>query len=151
MEEMAEQYIKNMIILNKFFLYKIDKEKTVSSSNLNNLNDKQVFYHDPVEILAIVDIEKTSNTSYTEKNKARYEEYGNITLNVLEKTLKDLNVFIEYGDYVAIEYNSSFIFYSVINNDKKNISLDKSFAGMAPFFKSIECTPIDQNEITMQI
>ena len=147
---MAEEYMKNMIVLNTFFLYKVDKSKTYHTDNLKDLKPYQIFYHDPVEVLSIVEIDDSKNTTYTDNNKARYEEYGNIKLHVLEKTLKDLNVVLEFGDYVAINRNNSYIYYSIIDNDKKNISLNKSFAGYESIFKSIECTPIDQNEISLQ-
>ncbi len=146
-EEIGEEYLK-AVLNHKAHVYKVDKDKTASPQGFVESSGNEIFYADPVEVPCILKIESQTNESYAD-SVARYEEYGNITIFVYEKTLRDLKLFIDYGDYVAIEVKDKFVFYTVVNNDIKNISFDKSFGGFAPLFKAIECAPSDQNEIQL--
>ena len=146
-EEVSEEYIK-MVLNHTAHIYKVDKQKTPSPEGFVESDGSELFFNDPIELPCVIKIESQTNEAYAD-SVARYEEYGNITIFVYEKTLKDLNLFIDYGDYVAIEVKDKFIFFTVVNNDVKNISFDKSFGGYMPLFKAIECAPTNQNEIEL--
>jgi hypothetical protein len=146
-QEMSEQYM-NLFLNHKIFLYKIDRKKTNLSKGFEEATPHDMFFHDPVEVPCVIQIQNQTNEAYSSNNSLRYEEYGNLIVHVLEKTLDERGLVFEYGDYVAYPLKKDkFIFYSIINNDYKNISNVKSFGGYLPVYKSIECTPVDQNEI----
>ncbi len=129
------------------FLYKIDKQKTNPSVSFDEAAAEEIYFEDPVELLCIAELKPKENISYSENQTARYEEFGNLIVHILELTLTSQNINIEYGDYIAYYIKNKFIYFTVSDNDFKNISNEKTFGAFEPAFKSILCVPVEQNEI----
>lgn len=147
MEKNILEYLEKMINTS-VWLYKPDKTNVTKSETWNETDSHNVSFLDPIEIPALIEIKPSINQNYLEESLARFEESGNMTFHVLEKTLREKNVSIEYGDYVSYQIlNDLFVYYEVSNPNDKNFSNDKMFAAYGKYYKTIECTPLNQNEL----
>lgn len=145
-QELQMEYFEKHL-QQSIFLYKVDKQKTSPSVSFDEASAEELFFEDPVEIPCIVEIKPKENISYSENQTARYEEFGNLIFHVLELTLERNSIQIDYGDYVSYFIKNKYIYFSVSDNDFKNIANEKTFGGFEPAFKSVLCVPVEQNEI----
>ena len=129
------------------FLYKVDKQKTNPSTSFDEAAAEEIYFENPIEVPCIVELKPKENISYSENQTARYEEFGNLLFHVLELTLQQKNIEIDYGDYVSYFIKNKHIYFAVSDNDFKNIANEKTFGGFEPAFKSVLCVPVEQNEI----
>jgi len=111
------------------------------NSAFNETDFNQLDIADPVMINCLVSIETKENKSYAQNQAGRYEEYGNINVWILEKTLKDLKINIKYGDFLAYNIKDKFVFFTVSDSDTKNISNDVTYGAFEPVYKLIKGTP----------
>jgi len=140
-----QEYMENFSMQEVFF-YKIDAE-TSKSAVFNESDLNQVAYKDPISIDCFVKINTKENRAYGNNNTGRYEEYGNMEINVLEKTLSEKNIIMEYGDMVAYFIKSEYVFFTIVDADKKNISNEKTFGAYDAVYKTIVATPIPEEQV----
>jgi hypothetical protein len=74
-------------------------------------------------------------------------EPGNITVSVYIKTLNDLDIDIDFGDYIGYAVTENSIrYYSVANDGLKNFDNKHTIMGYKGAFRTITCAPIDETE-----
>src|SRR5574343_419542 len=82
-------------------LYRIDRDNSNYDDIYGESNPQQIRYLTPVELKAILTLTTPENKNYDTNGRLRYQEYGNLTFDVLNRELSDKNVDISYGDIVA--------------------------------------------------
>ena len=74
-------------------------------------------------------------------------EPGNIKISVYQKTLDDLGIDINFGDYIGYYETETKVRYYVVSDDGRINSDNKhTYAGYKPFYKSYVATPVTENE-----
>lgn len=114
------------------------------------VDEKSISYKEPVKINVIFNIENATNKSYDKtQNLARYLQVGNLTFHVYEKTLKENNIDISYGDYIGVQVTADQMEYFVVSNDGRvNFDNKHMMYGKKAFYRSISCVSVDKNEFS---
>ena len=100
----------------------------------------------PVEFNAQVTI-ATPENKMVGTTKMDQVEPGNITMSVYLKTLRDLDIDIDFGDYVGYYDSENFVRYYTVVNDGRVVSDTKhTYKGYKPFYRTIIAAPVGPNE-----
>lgn len=129
-------------------LYRVDRKHTTQSDVYGEANKDEIRYLPPVEIKVILNIDKPENKSYNQNSGGlRYLLPGTMTFGVYEEHLIELGVDISFGDYIAYAVNPQTIMYYTVTNDGKITSDNEhTIFGFQGAFRTITCSPTDQNE-----
>ena len=74
-------------------------------------------------------------------------EPGNIRISVYQSHLDELEIEVEYGDYIGYYETENRVRYYVVNNDGRVVSDNKhTYAGYKPFYRTINASPVNENE-----
>jgi hypothetical protein len=74
-------------------------------------------------------------------------EPGNIKISVYQKTLDDLGIDVNFGDYIGYYETETLVRYYTVNNDGRVVSDNKhTYAGYKPFYRTIMASPVGPNE-----
>jgi hypothetical protein len=74
-------------------------------------------------------------------------EPGNIRISVYQKQLDDLDIEINYGDYIGYYETEDRVRYYSVNNDGRVVSDNKhTYAGYKPFYRTIMASYVTDNE-----
>jgi hypothetical protein len=74
-------------------------------------------------------------------------EPGNITISVYLKTLNDLGIDVDFGDYIGYYDSENFVRYYTVVNDGRVVSDSKhTYKGFKPFYRTIIAAPVGPNE-----
>ena len=80
-------------------------------------------------------------------SKINQVEPGNVRISVYLKHLEDLEIDINFGDYVAYYETENKVRYYVVNNDGRVTSDNKhTYAGYKPYYRTILASPVTENE-----
>lgn len=145
--EYLEKYMTQTI-----FLYKVDRIKSDTDNIYHDPLKSEINLQEPIEINCLVDLGITTNKSYDDKNIIRIEEYGNLTLTVLNRILSKLKTEIDYGDYILYVIQNDLgeykrIFFQVANDDKKYYNNNKTWGAFKAYYRVFVCTPVDENHL----
>jgi hypothetical protein len=100
----------------------------------------------PIEFKGLVKIEAPANQDYG-STKLEQLEPGNLTVSVYQDYLDDLEIDIEYGDYIGYyETESRVRYYSVVNDGRVFTDNKHTYAGYKRFYRTILATPVTNNE-----
>lgn len=143
--DMAREHMASLDT--KVLFIKIDKEKSQIDDLYGEGYKTEITVKEAIEIPAIIKFGIPENKTYIEdKGILRYEEFGNLEVNVLLEDIKQMNAHITYGDYVGYQVDESTIVYFEVSNDaQKHYENSKSFFGYRPFWKTITCVPSQIN------
>jgi hypothetical protein len=84
---------------------------------------------------------------YLGNSKIEQFEPGNLRVSVYQRHLEELEIDINYGDYIGYYETEDRIRYYVVNNDGRVTSDNKhTYAGYKPFYKTIMASPVTDNE-----
>ena len=123
-----------------------DKVKTKIDDVYGETVKDGVKFLPPVEFNAYIAIAAPEN-KFLGSTKMDQLEPGNITMSVYLKTLEDLEIDIQFGDYVGYYDSENFVRYYTVVNDGRVISDTKhSYKGFKPFFRTIIAAPVGPNE-----
>ena len=127
-------------------LYRVDKQKTKTDDVYGEALTDGIKFLPPVEFKAFVQVMAPEN-KYLGNSKIDQVEPGNIRISVYQKLLDDLEVDINYGDYVGYYETENRVRYYVVNNDGRVISDNKhTYAGYKPFYRTIMASAVVDNE-----
>jgi hypothetical protein len=127
-------------------LYRIDKNKIKTDDVYGEVIEDGIKFLPPVEFNAQVTIAVPENKMVGTTKMDQFEP-GNITMSVYLKTLRDLQIDIEYGDYVGYYDSENFVRYYTVVNDGRVVSDTKhTYKGFKPFYRSIIGAPVGPNE-----
>jgi hypothetical protein len=130
----------------KLVLYRVDRSKTENDSVYAEVGADEIRYFPPVEFNAIVKVDAPSNKSY-KNGLMRYNEPGNLTLQVYLKQLEDLKIDIRYGDFIGYpETEDRTRYYTVINDGKVVTDNKHNMWGYKPFYRTITCAIAQEGE-----
>lgn len=130
----------------KLVLYRIDRNKTKTDDVYGETVQDGVKFLPPVEFIAYVQVLQPEN-KYLGNSKIEQFEPGNIRISVYIKHLEELNIDINYGDYIGYYETEDRVRYYVVNNDGRVVSDNKhTYAGFKPYYRTIIASPVVDNE-----
>ena len=128
-------------------LYRIDRKHSNSSDIYGESNAKDTRFLPPVELKVLLSISEAENKSYGDNGALRYQEYGNLTFNILNKQLEDKHVEISYGDIVGYsDREDNLKYFEVFDDGKINMDNTHTQFGYKSFFTTIKCVTVDPDQ-----
>jgi hypothetical protein len=127
-------------------LYKIDRNKIKTDDVYGEVVEDGIKFLPPVEFNAYVAIAAPTNKMIG-STKMDQMEPGNITMSVYLKTLEDLQIDIDFGDYVGYYDTENFVrYYTVVNDGRVVSDIKHTYKGYKPFCRTIIAAPVGPNE-----
>jgi len=127
-------------------LYRVDKNKTKIDDVYGEALVDGIKFLPPIEFNAYVNIATPSSLKIG-SSKIQQNEPGNITISVYLKTLEDLEINIEYGDYIGYYDSENFVrYYTVVDDGRVYSDLKHTYKGYKPFYRTILCSYVGPNE-----
>lgn len=127
-------------------LYRIDRQKTKTDDVYGETVKDGIKFLPPVEFKAYVQIMQPENKNLG-NSKINQVEPGNIRISVYQKHLEELDIDINYGDYIGYYETESKVRYYTVNNDGRITSDNKhTYAGYKPFYRTIMASAVIDNE-----
>jgi hypothetical protein len=127
-------------------LYRIDRQKTKTDDVYGETVSDGIKFLPPIEFNAFVQVSAPENKMMGSTRMDQMEP-GNIKVSVYQKTLDNLNVDINFGDYIGYYETETLVRYYTVNNDGRVVSDNKhTYAGYKPFYRTISASPVGPNE-----
>lgn len=127
-------------------LYRVDKTKTKTDNVYGETVKDGIKFLPPVEFNAYVGIAAPEN-KFLGSTKMDQFEPGNITMSVYLKTLEELGIDVQFGDYVGYYDTESFVrYYTVVNDGRVTSDIKHTYKGYKPFYRTIIAAPVGPNE-----
>ena len=127
-------------------LYRVDRQKTKKDDVYGEAVSDAITFLPPVEFKGLVQVMAPEN-KYLGNSKIEQFEPGNLRVSVYQRHLDELEIDINYGDYIGYYETEDRIRYYVVNNDGRVTSDNKhTYAGYKPFYKTIMASPVTDNE-----
>jgi len=127
-------------------LYRVDKQKTKTDDVYGEALKDGIKFLPPVEFKGYVQIMAPENKMLG-NSKLDQMEPGNLKVSVFQKHLDELEIDIEYGDYIGYQETENRIRYYVVNNDGRVVSDNKhNYAGTKPYYRTIMASAVVNNE-----
>jgi hypothetical protein len=127
-------------------LYRVDKQKTNVDDVYGEASVDGIKFLPPVEFKAFLQIVAPEN-KFLGSTKISQMEPGNARISVYQKHLDELEIDIELGDYIGYYETETQVRYYVVNNDGRVVSDNKhTYAGYKPFYRTINASPVMENE-----
>lgn len=127
-------------------LYKIDKYKTKVDSVYGEALQDGIQFLPPIQFNGYVQVLAPANQMLG-TSRINQSEPGNIRVSVYQKTLDDLGVSIDFGDYIGYyETESRVRYYSVVDDGRVNSDNKHTYGGYKPFYRTVLATYVNNNE-----
>jgi hypothetical protein len=127
-------------------LYKVDKQKTNTDDVYGETVKDGIKFLPPVEFKGLVKIVAPENKNLGTSRLDQMEP-GNLTVSVYQSQLDELNIDIEFGDYIAYYETEKRVRYYTVVNDGRVVSDNKhTYAGYKPFYRTIIASIVTDNE-----
>lgn len=128
-------------------LYRVDRGLTQYDNIYGEGSKDGIRFFPPVELKVIPIIDAPENKSYESNGNLRYLQDGSLTFGVYDAQLNELNVEINYGDYIGYQVKENIIrYYSVVDDGSKNFDNVHTIMGYKGATRTIKCAPIDNTE-----
>jgi hypothetical protein len=143
---MGREYIEDDIDF-RVVLYRVDYEKTDTDDLYGEVDAHQIRYKSPIELSCSVSLKPKENKSYNPNGTLIREEWGMLEFNIYEEQLKELNVDINKGDFIAYPVRPDYVkYFTVVDNDMVNDDTTRLLGGKTGFWKKIKCVPVDNSD-----
>lgn len=127
-------------------LYKVDKRKTKTDDVYGEALEDGIQFLAPVEFKGLVKI-LTPTNQLIGSSRINQSEPGNLQVSVYQQTLDDLEISIDFGDYIGYyETENRVRYYSVIDDGRVNSDNKHTYGGYKPFYRTIIATYVTDNE-----
>jgi hypothetical protein len=127
-------------------LYRIDRYKTKTDDVYGETVSDGIKFLPPIEFNAFVQVMAPENKMLG-STRVDQMEPGNIKISVYQKTLDDLGIDVNFGDYIGYYETETLVRYYTVNNDGRVVSDNKhTYAGYKPFYRTIMASPVGPNE-----
>jgi hypothetical protein len=127
-------------------LYRVDKYKTKIDDVYGETVKNGVKFLPPIELKGLVKIVPSVETKLG-NSKLAQDEPGNMTFSVYQKYLDDLEIDIQYGDYLGYYESENRVRYYDVSNDGRVVSDNKhTYGGYKPFYRTIVATYVSEND-----
>ena len=127
-------------------LFRVDARLSDVDDVYGEAGPEEIRYKPPVEFNAYVKIDEPKLDSYA-GGLVKDLEPGNMTLGVYIKHLDELNIDINYGDYIGYPETEKKMRYYVVANDGRVTSDNKhTIGGYKAFYRTVICSYVSPNE-----
>ncbi len=127
-------------------LYKVDKKKTKTDDVYGEALEDGIQFLPPVEFKGYVKILPPTNQMLG-GSRITQSEPGNLQVSVYQQTLDDLEISIDFGDYIGYyETENRVRYYSVVDDGRVNSDNKHTYGGYKPFYRTILATYVNDNE-----
>jgi hypothetical protein len=127
-------------------LYRIDRYKTKTDDVYGEVVEDGIKFLPPVEFNAYVQVSAPENKMMG-TTRIDQTEPGNIRISVYQKTLDDLGIDVNFGDYIGYYESEEIVRYYTVNSDGRVVSDNKhTYGGYKPFYRTISASPVGPNE-----
>jgi hypothetical protein len=127
-------------------LYKVDRRKTNVDDVYGEALKDGIKFLPPIEFKAFVQVSPPENKNIG-SSKINQFEPGNLRISIYQQHLDELNIDIDFGDYIGYYETENRVRYYTVNNDGRVISDNKhTYAGVKPFYRTIMASPVGPNE-----
>ena len=127
-------------------LYRIDKYKTKTDDVYGEVLEDGIQFMAPIELKGYVQVLAPTNKMLG-TSKVKQLEPGNMKFSLYQKQLEDLQVEIQFGDYLGYYETEDRVRYYSVSDDGKVVSDNKhTYGGYKPFYRTITATWVSDNE-----
>jgi hypothetical protein len=127
-------------------LYRIDKYKTKTDDVYGEVLEDGIQFMAPIELKGYVQVLSPTNKMLG-TSKVKQLEPGNMKFSLYQKQLEDLQVEIQFGDYLGYYETEDRVRYYSVSDDGKVVSDNKhTYGGYKPFYRTITATWVSDNE-----
>ncbi len=127
-------------------LYRVDKNKTKIDDVYGEALVDGIKFLPPVEFNAYINIVSPVSAKIG-SSKIQQSEPGNMTMSVYLKTLEDLEIDINLGDYVGYYDSENFVrYYTVVDDGRVYSDLKHTYKGYKPYYRTIIGSYVGPNE-----
>lgn len=127
-------------------LYRIDKYKTKTDDVYGEVLEDGIQFMAPIELKGYVQVFAPTNKMLG-SSKVKQLEPGNMKFSLYQKQLDDLQVEIQFGDYLGYYETEDRVRYYTVSDDGKVVSDNRhNYGGYKPFYRSITATWVSDNE-----
>jgi hypothetical protein len=127
-------------------LYRIDRYKTLQDDVYGEVPEGGIQFMAPVELKGLVQILQPNNQRLG-TSRIRQDEPGNMRFSIYQAYLDELNVDINFGDYLGYYETEKKVRYYSVADDGRVVSDNKhTYGGYKPFYRTIIGTPVSKNE-----
>jgi len=128
-------------------LFRVDRQTTLFDDLYGESKSDDIRYKTPVELKVMPTLEQAKIGSYNDNGTLKNLEDGNLTFEIFQQQLEELNVEITYGDYVGYSIDEDTMrYFSVANDGLKNYDNENTIMGYKSAYRKIVCTPVNPNE-----
>lgn len=130
-------------------LFKVDRQSTQSDDVYGEAGQDEIRYYPPVELhVGGLVIGQPKNAAYNSgAGSLRYMEDGQLSFAVYEAHLDELDIDLDYGDYIGYGVGPTTMrYWSVVNDGRMNWDNPHTIMGYQGAYRSILCAPVDPNE-----
>ena len=127
-------------------LYRVDRVKTKTDDVYGESISDGIKFLPPIEFKGYVQILAPENKMLGSSKIDQFEP-GNLKVGVYNHHLEELDVDINFGDYIGYYETETRVRYYTVNNDGRVISDNKhNYGGTRPYYRSIVASPVTDNE-----
>lgn len=132
----------------KVVLFRVDRNSTQIDDIYNEAGRDKIKYLTPVEVNVLPLLNKAENKVYNESSGGlRFLQDGQLSFIVYSSHLKELDVEINYGDYIGYSVDEKTMrYFSVVNDGLKNFDNNHTLLGYRSFYRTITCAMISSDE-----
>jgi hypothetical protein len=127
-------------------LYRIDTYKSITDNVYGEAVTDGIKFLPPVEFKGYVQILAPENRNVGNSRIDQFEP-GNLKVGVYQQHLDELDIDINFGDYIGYYETETRVRYYTVNNDGRVVSDNRhNYGGTKPYYRSIVASPVGPNE-----
>jgi hypothetical protein len=127
-------------------LYRVDRQMTASDDVYGEAKRDDIKFFPPNELRVVPIMGPPENKTYS-SGHLRYLQDGQLTFGIYEAQLAELDITLNYGDYIGYPVTETETrFFSVVNDGIKNYDNAHTIMGYKGAFRTVVCAPIDNDE-----
>ena len=131
----------------KIVLFQVERDESLVDDIYGEAGRDEIRFKPPVEITVSFNMATPTNKAYNPDGSMRYLEHGNIVFGVYQDHLDELEVEINYGDYIGYsETEDKIKYYTVANNGYIHSDNGHTIGGYKGFYRTVTCVPTDIDE-----
>ena len=132
----------------RVILFQVERGESLTDDIYGEAGRNEIRFKAPVELTVTFKMDEPVNKAYNPDGSMRYLEHGNIVFGVYQAQLDELEVEINYGDYIGYaETEDKLKYYTVANNGIINSDNVHTIGGYKGFYRTITCVPTDIDEV----
>ena len=145
--KLGKDYIEQ-VMNQTVILYQVDLGNTSVDDFYKEAKKGEIKFKTPIEINVVYTLDESELKTYDKAQiKGYYVKTGKLTFGVYEETLREMDCDIKRGDYIGLQITPEHMeFFTVADDGRLNYSNKESMYGYQKYYRTIVCSPVDQNE-----